>query len=210
MGRILDENLETNLPHCEEHTTLKIVLADGVTVFRFASAEVTITESDGEDYLYLGRLIVSEALKMSLTVSLDRLSLQIDNTELELGQALIAVPRALDKCFAVLGTYFKNPKTGEEWHDEKLPGEITTSEINGEVIPINFISELDAGEYGGRNISSAFPDAQNTPQIPTPTGNDLFNPIDNFPPLSRWKLDPLFDEMQSGRHYLPDGLNMIF
>lgn len=205
MARILDTELEASLEKCTVHTTLRIELAAG-DILRLASAELLVNE-DGNDESYSGKLNVTDALRMTLTDATDRMNVEIDNAKLILGQALINQPGAFEKSFAMIGAYFKNPFTTQEWHDDKIPGEVTTAEINGDTIPIYFLSELDAADYNGDAIADAFPDSQNTPAIPAPV-NDVYNPTDYMPEILKRKLDPVIDDYQTGRYYLPDTLRL--
>ncbi|MGI8468262.1 MAG: hypothetical protein ACR2N3_07400 [Pyrinomonadaceae bacterium] len=197
--RNLTQNLLNTLEHCTVYETLYLELAAG-TILRFATGEVVIGGNT-----YLGELKITSPLRMSLTKAADNISMEISNVTLALGQALISQPRALDGSFAVVGAYFKNNTTGEEFHDEKICGEIVASQIDGDKILISFLSETDAARYQGDLISEKFPNAELQRQsAAAPVEDFRQGVIDRQDILSR-KMSPLTDDFQQdGRYSLPE------
>ena len=206
--RELVVNHLNSLEHCTAYETLYLELASGA-ILRLGVGEVSIGGKE-----YLGKLKVTAPLRMSLTKASDNVSLEISNVNLALGQSLISQPNALDNCLAVFGAYFKNNDTDEEWHDEKLPGEIVASAIDGDKIVCSFLSDLDAAQNHGRLIADIFSNAQLL-RNPTPIDNNGggsgggFGGGDVIDSRIARKLSVLTDEMGYGRYNLPE-FNLVF
>lgn len=197
MARQLEPRLEATLGTGENAVTaLRITLGDG-TPLLIATSEFTLG-----DETFLGVMEISDSYNMELTAAEDAMNFQLTNIELDLGRFLINTPDVLSGTEAMLCVYIRNTDTGEEWLEEKSPGEIRiTGEMNGEVIPLKFVSDLDSGVYFGETLGKLFPDAENAVQITIPPVNDVFNsspaeiyspgynPDGNFFSPMRWKYD---------------------
>ncbi len=186
------------LGRCTRRSTLSIVLGDG-TPLHFATAEIEFG-----DTLYLGKLAPVDALNLELTTATEGVNLRVSNITLDLGRNLMNTPDVLSGTNAVFGVYFFDPDTGNEWHDEKIAGEIEVGDIDGDWINLFFKSKVHAVQYTGVSIAAAFP-YQADPEIaPVPP---VINDIENVPRAAGGlgdRLSPLFDDFQNGRHYLPD------
>lgn len=197
MARVLTGDQTTGLANETVHTTVKIVPTTGSTLYLASADGITISSQ-----AYDGRLKVTDALRMLLTKAIDKVSFEIENIDLVLGQTLITNDKFFINSVATFGAWHDNPTSGE-WHDEKIVGTITNSEVNGDFILCKFVSALDASDYGGIAIASIFTG------IPPLNINNNIGPISDFSDLlgsgfaGKGKLD-LFGDDINVRHFFPE------
>lgn len=197
--RELSTNHTNSLSHGVPRTALRITLGGGQELL-FATGEFDL---GGE--LFLGKISVKDALTLDLTSAQEGQQFNISNVELSLGHLLINTPNVLDNCAASVYGYHKNKETGEEFLDEKMFGEIRTSDIDGELIDAKFVGDVDAaGVYQGELIAGDFPDAQieqiNAPSAPV--FNDIVN-VDNGDPGYYGRYPVADDPFNGGMYVLP-------
>ena len=200
MARALTANQETGLAQETVHTTVKIVPVSGSTLYLASADGITISAQ-----AYDGRLKVTDALRMLLTKAIDKVSFEIENIDLLLGQSLITNDKFFNNSIATFGAWHNNSVSGE-WHDEKIIGTITNSEINGDSVLCKFVSALDASNYGGIQINSIFkekpPLAQNN-NVPLSNINDFSNLLYGASSRFGFKQELLYGEL-ADRHYFPE------
>lgn len=200
--RILEPNHLATLEHCTAFEAIEITLEDE-TVLRFAVCDVAF-----DDKVFLGRLTLKSALRMTLATGSDNVDLELDNTNLELGQGLIHSPDALDNNQTIFGVYFKNNETGEEWFDEKLPGELVSGVIDGDKVSCTFLSEIDATKGEGRLISEVFPNARLANEA-TPVDAPIYLGVGGggggyIDDPRQKQYSPIYQDWQYDRYALPE------
>lgn len=196
MARDLTQNQKDELGGETVRTTILIELDDAEsTVLRLATADLTI---GGEPYE--GKLKPTSALRMSLIKKADKVSFEISNIDLLLGQDLIEDDAFFENAFAEFGAWHSGDGG---WHDEKISGEIVSSQVDGDAVHCKFVSDVEAAVYNGVSIASEF---TGLPPLRTNNFGD-FNDLKNFPEefdrIGSGKIDLFMDDFRYGRHYLP-------
>lgn len=196
MGRDYLTTAQKNaLSSATRRTTLVVTLGDG-TVLNLATADI-----DFGGVTYSAKLAPVDGLNLELTAAVEGIELKISNITLSLGRNLINTPDILSGTAAVLGTYFFDERTGEEWHDAKVAGEIAVGGIDGDWVNVFFTSKVDAVEYGGVSIASLFPDTQ----IPvSPAVQPIYNDINPIVPRTGGGggISPFADDYRNGGRYV--------
>ena len=180
MPRILTTEEKNSLPRAARQTTLSITLSNN-SQLNLSTAEVEIN-----GVTYLGKLAPVDALNLENSLTTEGINLQITNNSWLLGQELINSSYMLTGARAFLGCYFRVIETGFEWHDVKMQGRIQFKPVNKDWVNIFFLSELDAAQYTGFTIFSAFPEPADLtepmpPVLPSSGVNDIQN-IPNYTP----------------------------
>lgn len=189
------------LGRAHRRTVIAITLNDG-TPLKFSTADTELS-----DDFYLGKLAPIDALNLELTAAVEGIDLKISNEYEQIGQNLINAPDIISGTSAVLGAYFYDELTNQEWIDPKITGEIVVGDIDGDWVNIFFTSKIDSVEYAGVSVASAFPDSQIAAQPDAqPVYNDVGISSPIYVPGIGSKTPPLMDSFEmnlEARYALP-------
>lgn len=135
----------------ESHATLELSLpsdiAPAVNLY-LATARVTI---DGVTYDW--QLRETGAVKTSLTRAADRTTVDIQNADTLFGVDMLRVADTLYGASAKLGRYWRDLKSGAEFHHPLLTGVVAGVEINETVVRLTLVSDM----YSTVNVGATEP-----------------------------------------------------
>lgn len=139
----------------ETHSTLELTLfndATGADTYYFATARLTIN-----GVLHSPQLRNTEALKSSLTRSVDRTSIDLQNVDTILGIDLVNAADSFYGARVRFGRYWRDYVSGAVFHKYLLTGAVVGVDVNEQVARLGLVSDA----YAALNVGAYQPVVRN-------------------------------------------------
>lgn len=175
MARDVSEGLRALLDskRFESHLCFAITLRDDTPLY-FASSRALVDLGDETvEFIPMFKGEDLDALKMSLTEVVDRVAVQFQNVDREIGQTVSGSDNLFNNAIGVHGIIFIDLDTGDVYFDEKIPGDMVPGLVHEEKAAFTLYSDLEMGQIAGTTLGEAFPSSEPVAVVDRPDPNDL-------------------------------------